>query len=59
MFSRDLDQDISDDVGSHLGRLLRSLATGGRADTKLVDSQMAKGEAEELYKVITTTTKKN
>lgn len=51
LFSRDLDQDILDDVGSgDLGRLLRSLATGGRADTKQVDLQMAKNEADELYK---------
>jgi hypothetical protein len=46
-----LDQDIADDVGSHLGRLLRSLASGGRSEANNVDAELAKSEADELYKV--------
>ncbi len=52
MFGRNLDEDIADDVGSHLGRLLRSLASAGRAEGGLVDANLAKTEAEELYKVM-------
>jgi hypothetical protein len=51
VYGRNLDEDIADDVGSHLGRLLRSLASAGRAEGGLVDANLAKTEAEELYKV--------
>ena len=51
MFDRDLVEDIKSEQSGDLGRLLVSLASGGRDNSQTVDIQLARKEAQELYDV--------
>ena len=51
LYKSDLDKDFSNEEGGHLGRIFRSIISGGRSDSNQVDSELAKKEALELYKV--------
>ena len=52
MYDRDLEKDITDDVGGDFGKLMRSIASGGRDMNRNVNHESAKKEAQELYDVI-------
>ena len=47
-----MDKDITDDVGGDFGKLMRSIASGGRDMSRTVNQESAKKEAQELYDVI-------
>lgn len=49
LYNRDLENDISGDVGGPFGRILRSVASGGRPENRGVDEALAQREAQELY----------
>jgi hypothetical protein len=51
VFDRDLVEDIQSEQSGDLGRLLVSLASGGRDNSQSVDIQLARKEAQELYDV--------
>jgi hypothetical protein len=51
VFNNDLDKDIAHEEGGHLGRIFRSIASGNRSDSRNVDNDLAKKEAQELYDV--------
>ena len=44
-----MDKDIKHEEDGDLGRLFRSIASGGRSDSKEVDLAAAKKEAQNLY----------
>lgn len=49
MFNNDLEKDIASEESSELGRVLRSIASHGRPESRGVDSALATAEATELY----------
>lgn len=49
LFDRDLEKDIEKEESGHLGRILRSLASGGRERSQEMNMELAKSEAKELY----------
>lgn len=51
MFNHDLDKDMAREEGGLLGRIFRSLTSGGRAENRAVDHNLAKQEAQALYDV--------
>jgi hypothetical protein len=51
VFNKELDQDIAHEEGGVLGRIFRSLAAGGRSESRQVDQELAKKDAEGLYDV--------
>lgn len=51
MFGRELFQDISNEQGGDLGRVFKSLASGGRQTEEEVDYDLAELEADELFEV--------
>jgi hypothetical protein len=50
--NKDLSDDIKNEDGSDLGRVFRSLASGGRAENHGFDPAEVKREAQALYDVI-------
>ena len=51
VFKRELERDIQADTSGDFKRLLTSLVTGNREDRPQADVELAKKEANELYKV--------
>ena len=51
VFKRELERDIQADTSGDFKRLLTSLVTGNREDRPQPDVELAKKEANELYKV--------
>ena len=51
MFQSDLDHDLAHEEGGALGRILRSIAAGGRAENHSVDMNLAQKDAQDLYDV--------
>ena len=51
MYKRELFEDISNEQGGDLGRVFKSLASGGRQQEFEVDFELAELEADELFEV--------
>lgn len=49
LYNKDLDKDIKGEEGGPLGKIMRSVASGGRSGDKNANHEMAKKEAQELY----------
>lgn len=49
LFNHDLDKDMAKEEGGPLGRIFRSITSGGRAENRAADLNLAKKEAQELY----------
>ena len=51
MYDRNLEEDLKGEEKGWLGRIFRSIASGGRPTDSNVDSGLAQKEAQELYDV--------
>ncbi|CAF0932991.1 unnamed protein product [Brachionus calyciflorus] len=50
LFDKNLEEDVANDLSGDLGKIYRSIVSGGREDSrKQVDNDKAKKEAQELY----------
>lgn len=49
LFNSDLDKDIANEEGGALGRIFRSLASGGRSENGNFDLNQAQKDAQDLY----------
>jgi annexin A7/11 len=49
VYNKSLDKDIEDEQNGPLGRIFRSIVSGGRPDNSSVDYGLAEKEAQELY----------
>ena len=52
MYNHDLEKDFEKEEGGPLGRIFRSIVSGGRAENAGYDNKLAEKEAQELYDVI-------
>lgn len=51
VYQRELEADLKNEQGGDLGRIFRSIASGGRAENHGFEPDMVKKEAQNLYDV--------
>jgi hypothetical protein len=49
LYNKDLNEDMANEEGGPLGRIFRSISSGGRGQEKRADQELAQKEAQELY----------
>ena len=52
MYGRDVENDIADDVSGNFGKLMRSIASGGRDTNRYIYQDSVRKQAQDLYDVI-------
>jgi hypothetical protein len=52
VYGREIEADLRNEQGGDLGRLYRSIASGGRSENHGYDQNLVKSEAQQIYDVI-------